>query len=81
MKVTVKLFGAEAQAAGTREATIDLPASATCADLRRALAAAIPGVAARMDGCRIAVNHEFATDTTVIREADEVALIGPVSGG
>lgn len=81
MKVTVKLFSAEAQAAGTREVTLDLPSAATCADVRRALSAAVPGVAPRLDRCRIAVNHEFAGDEAAVRETDEVALIGPVSGG
>jgi len=32
-------------------------------------------------GCRLAVNHAFAGDDTPIRESDEVALIGLVSGG
>lgn len=81
MKVTVKLFSAEALAAGTREVAIELPSGATCVDVRRALAAVLPVIAPRLERCRIAVNHEFAADEASVRETDEVALIGPVSGG
>jgi molybdopterin converting factor small subunit len=34
-----------------------------------------------LGACRLAVNHAFADDSTPIRAADEVALIGMVSGG
>lgn len=81
MTVVVKLFSVEAQAAGTREATVELPRDATCAALRNALTAAYPALASRMEKCRVAVNHEFAADAMVVRQGDEVALIGPVSGG
>lgn len=54
--------------------TVELPAGATVADLRRRL----PFDAA---GCRIAVNLAFADDADVIPAGAEVAVIPPVSGG
>lgn len=82
MRVTVKLFGNEAVAANRREVTLDLPgASATVADLRERLAAALPELAEAAARCRVAVNHEFADDAAAVHPDDEVALIGQVSGG
>lgn len=34
-----------------------------------------------MEGVRVAVNEEFASGGTVIKDGDVVALIPPVSGG
>jgi len=31
--------------------------------------------------CRVAVNHEFVSRTSPLREGDEIAVIPPVSGG
>ena len=81
MQVTVKLFGPEAQAAGVRQVTVNVPAPATCADVRRALEQQCPPLATRMSNCRLALNHDFAPDNVTVTAADEVALIGPVSGG
>ena len=81
MRVTVKLFGAEADAAGQRAAIVSLFEGATVADLRPALAHLLPALAGRLEGCRFAVNHAFADDDMEVRTGDEVALIGQVSGG
>lgn len=82
MRVTVKLFGNEAKLAGQREVAIDLPdEQPTVASLRTALGQTVPELAAPAKDGRIAVNYEFAQDTTPLHSDDEVALIGPVSGG
>lgn len=82
MRVTIKLFGPQAQAAGQRSVELDLPGpAATCTELRERLSEACPALAATLPGCRVAVNHEFATEGTRIKAGDEVALIGQVSGG
>lgn len=82
MRVTVKLFGPQAVAAGRRAVDVEMPdAPATCAELRRRVAQACPVLAACLPTCRLAINHEFADDTTRVVSGDEVALIGPVSGG
>jgi molybdopterin converting factor small subunit len=82
VNITVKLFGPEAQAAGVRELSVELPsASSTVAQLRPLLARSTPALADRLPACRFAVNHEFAAEGRVIGPDDEVAIIGSVSGG
>lgn len=82
MRITIKLFGPQARAAGEQAASIDLPDSdATCAALRRALADKYPPLREGLAACRFAVNHEFVDDRTTVTASDEIALIGQVSGG
>lgn len=80
--ITVKVFGPEATAAGRREVPVEVEAERPCcADVRRALAEAEPDLAPRLEHCRFAVNNAYAAEDQPIGAADEVALIGPVSGG
>lgn len=82
MRVTVLLFGPQAQRAGRREISVELPGeSTTCAQLRRALASAAPELGPTLPQSWLAVNHEYAGDDHPVTERDEVALIGMVSGG
>lgn len=82
MRVTIKLFGPEATAAGRRELPVEFDAAqATCEDLRGAIAQQHPDLADQLTACRFAVNHAFADESTRISETDEIALIGQVSGG
>lgn len=82
MNVTVKLFGAQAQLIGRREVIVPLDeAEATCAALRRGLAAAEPRLETSLTVSRFAINHEFAADEQPVQAGDAVALIGMISGG
>jgi molybdopterin converting factor subunit 1 len=51
----------------------------TVADLVRHLLSFYPALS--MEGVRIAVNEEFAPETTAVHDGDVIALIPPVSGG
>jgi molybdopterin converting factor subunit 1 len=81
MTLDVHLFARARDLAGAAVITIDLPAGATVADLRRALAAAHPGLAAILSHCAIAVNNDFAGDDRILSSPCEIALLPPVSGG
>lgn len=81
MTVRVRLFGPEAKAVGESELTLDLPAGASCADLRTEIRNQHPSLNGSLDHARFAVNSEFSDDSQVITENDEIALIGLVSGG
>jgi molybdopterin converting factor small subunit len=82
VEVTVRLFGPEARAVGRATVTLHVDGQeCTCARLREALLAAEPSLAVTLPYCRVAVNHSFASETQPIGAADEVALIGLVSGG
>ncbi len=40
-----------------------------------------PAMAPYRSVMRLAVNHEYISDSTIIHEGDEIAIITPVSGG
>jgi molybdopterin synthase catalytic subunit/molybdopterin synthase sulfur carrier subunit len=81
MKLTVKLFAAARELAGSGEIGIELPPGATVAELRAALIVAAPALAALAERSMVAVNEEYASDATLLNNGDVAALIPPVSGG
>lgn len=81
MTYSVHLFAAARDLAGSPSVAVELPATATVADLRRVLIESYPALAPLLPRCRVAVNQEFADDTAVIPPAAELAVIPPVSGG
>jgi molybdopterin synthase catalytic subunit len=81
MTLTVHLFARGRDLAGAGTVAAELPAAATVADLRRALAARFPVLAGLLERSAVAVNHDFAEDDRVLSPGDEVAVIPPVSGG
>ena len=81
MEVRVLLFGAEAAAAGRADVRVRVDGACTCATVKRELARALPALAGMVGSARVAVNAEFAPPEQPIKDGDEVALIGMVSGG
>jgi molybdopterin converting factor subunit 1 len=81
MRVPVRLFAVARQRAGRPVVELDLPDGATVADLKAALAEAVPELAAILAAARFAVDSEYADDASPIRPGAELALIPPVSGG
>jgi molybdopterin converting factor subunit 1 len=80
MFITVQLFARARELAGAGEARIELDEGVTVGGLRTALAGRFP-LAELLAVSRIAVNHDFAPDSSVLQASDEVAVIPPVSGG
>jgi sulfur-carrier protein len=84
MTIRVLLFGAEAAALRKDAAVVEVGAVGgrpTCADIRAALEAQFPTLRPYLGAGRLAINSEFAAAGQEVREGDEVALIGLVSGG
>jgi len=79
--LTIRLFAVAKERAGRAEIGIELSLPATVADLRLVLALQHPELAALAPNVAIAVDSEYATDTTLILPGAQVALIPPVSGG
>ncbi len=78
MDVTVQLFASYADAVGGSRLTVALDEPATVGELRRAIASLSPALPPRP---LVAVNAEYADDSTAIHAGDEVAVIPPVTGG
>ncbi len=81
MTITVKLFAAMRDLAGSDNETVELPDGATVADLRRELGKQLPLARTLLARSAVAVNHDSADNDKPIQATDEVAVIPPVSGG
>lgn len=75
----VKAFGITKELLGGREAFIETTGS-TVGDLRAALGEKYPELS-DLRSLYIAVNNDYADDTILLKDSDEIALIPPVSGG
>jgi molybdopterin converting factor subunit 1 len=79
--VHVRLFALARERAGRPSVALELPEGSTVADLKSALARALPGFAPLLPSLRIAVNAEYVSDDHIVPPGAEVAVIPPVSGG
>jgi MoaD family protein len=75
----VRLFASAREAAGTNRDT--LPGATVGEVLDAARARYGSRFSALLDTCRVWVNGESVPDDTAVGEADEVAILPPVSGG
>ena len=81
MRITVKLFGALREQAGSGEVPLDLPDGAPAAAVLEALAGRLPALAALGSRVVVSVNPAVVRGDRPLAEGDEVALLPPVSGG
>jgi molybdopterin synthase catalytic subunit len=76
VRVTVRLFAALRERAGTGKRELELAEGATVGDVFAAL-----GIGTEPAGLSYALNQEYAERDARLGDGDEVALITPVSGG
>jgi len=81
MTIRVLFFASLAKQVGVAERVVELPAGATVATALAALQAEHPELAGVREKIAVAVNLEYVDQAHVLKEADELALIPPVSGG
>lgn len=81
MRLTVRLFARAKDLAGRDAVTLTMPDGATAGDLRRRLEAEYPALAGLVERSALAVNAEFAEDSSPLLADADVALLPPVSGG
>lgn len=78
--IKIKAFGITREIVGQRELQLEMSDEKTVSALRKLLNEKYP----KMKGLKsllIAVNNEYAEDSTTLKSEDEIALIPPVSGG
>jgi len=76
---TLRLFASARESAGTGSAQFD---GATVGDVLAAASATFgPSFDAVLPKCKVWVNGDPAEPTTAVGNADEVAVLPPVSGG
>ncbi len=81
MLIRLLLFGRLKDLAGRERDSLELPEQATVADLLECYAARAPRLREYVPLMAVAVNQEYAGRDARLNDADEVALIPPVSGG
>ena len=81
LRIRVRLFAMQREAAGMRELRIEVPLGATVDDAWNAVVEAVPALAPGRSSLRFAVNGEYADDELPLHDGDELACIPPVSGG
>ena len=81
MRVTVLLFAAHREAAGSGRMEIVLPPGSTVEDAYRYLQSAHRELADLRHFTTFAVNRQVVDASTVLNPGDEIALLQPVSGG
>lgn len=81
MRVTVRLFAALRDAAGTDLWELRLQPPASGEQVRHALTQRCVGLAPLLPYCRLAVNCAYASWETPLHDGDDVGVLPPVSGG
>lgn len=81
MRIIVRFFASQREAAGVERQEIELPDGARAADALEAAARRYPGLRAAASATALAVNRDLAPPDTKLHDGDEVALLPPVAGG
>ena len=81
IRITVRLFAGIRERAGTAHVQVELPSGGTVDQALAAASKAVPGEWRLPSRFMIAVNGEYAGQTTKLGDGDEIALVPPVSGG
>jgi molybdopterin converting factor small subunit len=79
--VTVRLFAAARDRAGSNSVSVRLPVRATIRELRAALGEASPALRPLMSHLLFAIGTEYVTDDAAVPDAGEIVAFPPVSGG
>jgi molybdopterin converting factor subunit 1 len=66
---------------GVKETSIEFQSGARIADIKAILLKQFPTLERHMPIYIVALNHEFASDDTVVPDEAEIAIFPPVSGG
>lgn len=81
IRIHVLAFGSAVDALGWSAKDISVPSGAKLSDVIDQLCGECERLAAARDRVRYAVNQAFATQETLLKPGDEVAIVPPVSGG
>ncbi len=79
MNINVLLFGIATDLAGSSSVKIELPVNSTITSFKEIISRH-PQLK-QMSTYAVAINESYATDETIIKENDVIAIIPPVSGG
>ncbi len=81
MRVHVLFFGMLKDVTGTSSDVIEVPECASIRDVLAECEAKIPRLSGILPSIAVALNQQYADIDLKVKDADEVALLPPVSGG
>jgi molybdopterin converting factor subunit 1 len=81
MNVDLLFFAVYRDLAGAERMSLELPAGSTVIDAVAALRAVGGGLGRLPAEPAVAVNREYVSLATTLRDGDELALLPPVAGG
>jgi len=81
LRIRVRLFAMQREAAGTKELRLEVPLGSTVDDAWSAVVATVPALAPGRASLRFAVNGSYADAGTPLHDGDVGGCIPPVSGG
>ncbi len=81
INISVLYFASAKDATGKRRESIKLPESTTIRELLLKISSTHPRIINILKTMQIAVNYKVVGVDAILEEADEVALLPPVSGG
>lgn len=81
--VKIRFFAMLKNKVGQEEVNLDVPENISLEKFKQILKKEFPAITEFLDkkSIMISVNQEFATNNTMIKDGDEVALLPPFSGG
>jgi len=81
VKVKVLFFARARDLAGVSEKLLFIEEGSTALDCIKKLLVELPSLKEIYDCMAVALNEMYVTDSTVVKDGDELALIPPISGG
>lgn len=81
IQIRMRYFAALREIAGRQEEILSVPEEASVTEARTFLLARYPQMENALAKAVCAVNHQYVTPTTKLKEGDEVVFIPPVGGG
>ncbi len=79
MNIALLFFGAAADASGARETEIKMAEGSTVGEVLEELTQTKPGL--RKHKLLVALNEEYVSIDSLVRDGDTLAIFTPVSGG
>ncbi len=81
MHIRMRYFAALREITGLREETLEMAEGTTVADMRAHLLERYPALSGALARAVCAINHQYVTPETTLKDGDELVFIPTVGGG